>query len=424
MVVEAAFLQVYLKSHFNSIEKEKRTLYTDKSKQRLHLRPVLNNPAHNSKSTMSSERRPEFSGRTEGGAVTRRSLLLPLLLSPFVARSRKALANTPSSDDLPWKRLFTELAVGGGAYAGAYRVTPNGAINWYFANVGLQFIVNTLPDAVRNYLDAYIRAKDPVHHDISDIGPDLVSRVAPDSHDAYAGTFLGLAARYLRSSGDSAWWQANLSQLKAVAYYNLLTQIKPNGLVRAFQAPHPNGIGYLMDQCEAYQGLRDFGEALNLTNDPDAGYFSGFAVNLGIAVHRLFDPSRALWLWSDASPGGCDNWYPEMVAQIYPHLCDVHSSDAPGDYYRMQRGYEILRQTVPDWWNRPQDLYPWLAVGYYAALRQNNTNEAMAMLAMAQRFYLPGGVNTGHFAVCDLGYACGILAIDSQRPASSSCFIG
>jgi hypothetical protein len=90
----------------------------------------------------------------------------------------------------------------------------------------------------------------------------------------------------------------------------------------------------------------------------------------------------------------------------------------------MQRGYEILRQTVPDWWNRPQDLYPWLAVGYYAALRQNNTNEAMAMLAMAQRFYLPGGVNTGHFAVCDLGYACGILAIDSQRPASSSCFIG
>jgi hypothetical protein len=215
--------------------------------------------------------------------------------------------------------------------------------------------------------------------------------------------------RYTRITGDSTWWTANLGRLKAAAYSNLLTQIKPNGLVRAFQTPQSNGTGYLMDQCEAYSGLRDFAEYLIETGDSDARYFSGFPVQLGIAVHTLYDNQQQLWNWCDMlSPPG-NAWYPNLTAQIYPHLYDVHSTDAPGDYIRLHAGYNVLDNAVPNWWQRPQDLYPWLVIGYYAATRLNRIDLAADMLEMVTQYYLPGLVNTGFFLISEIGYLVGIL---------------
>ena len=196
-----------------------------------------------------------------------------------------------AADTFPWQRLLGQLAVTAGPWSGAWREAPDGPISWYFANLGLAFFTDVIPDAVRNYLDLYIRSLNS-QSIIMDVAADLSTPVAPDSHDAYAGTFLGLAVRYVRSTGDAAWWQANLGSLKMIAYFNLLTQVKPNGLVRAFQFPNPNGIGYLMDQCEVYAGLRDFGQYLIETNDTDATYYASFAMNLGIAIHTQFDANR------------------------------------------------------------------------------------------------------------------------------------
>ena len=96
--------------------------------------------------------------------------------------------------------------------------------------------------------------------------------------------------------------------------------------------------------------LRDFGQYLIETNDSDATYYSSFATNLAIAIHTQFDANANLWLWCDVpSPAG-DAWYPNLTAQIYPHLYDVHSTDAAsGDGYRLHRGFEVLTQAVPDW---------------------------------------------------------------------------
>lgn len=294
---------------------------------------------------------------------------------------------------------------------------PGGPINWYFANLGLYFFVDSAPASVRAYMDAYVRAKDPLRHNIADVAPDLATRQPQDSDDAYAGTFLRLAVRYVRASGDTAWWQYNLPQLKAIAYSNILTQIKPNGFVRAFQAPAENGIGYLMDQCEVYAGLRDFAEHLLETGDPDGGYYSRFPVSLGIAIHSLFDATRNCWNWCDVASPDSSAWYPNLTAQIYPHLCDVHSADAPGDYYRLYRGFDVLQQGAADFAARPQDLYPWLVVGYYAAAVRKDTSLALQMLAMARRYYLPGSVNTGRFTVADIGYVAGILS-EAAQPVS------
>ena len=270
------------------------------------------------------------------------SLILGSSLLSGGSQDSKLAAQTTPADNFPWQRLLSELAVTSGPYAGAWRSAPNGPISWYFANIGLAFFTRDIPDQARNYLNLYLNSLNP-QSIITDVAADLVTPLAADSNDAYAGTFLSLAVRYVRVTGDSAWWKANLGSLKLLAYSNLLTQVKPNGLVRAFQAPASNGIGYLMDQCEVYAGLRDFGQYLLETNDPDAAYFASFAVNLGIAIHAQFDANANLWLWCDVpSPPG-NAWYPNLTAQIYPHLYDVHSTDAPGDYYRLHRGFEVTR---------------------------------------------------------------------------------
>jgi hypothetical protein len=244
---------------------------------------------------------PNFEGEvTTQGRWSRRSVissLFPAVMmgsslaiggKPALAAQNNAVLPKPSavSAPFPWKRLLSELAVTAGPYCGAFRAVPNGPINWYFANLGLAFFTDAIPDTVRNYLDQYIKSLNS-RSVITDVAPDLSTPVAPDSHDAYAGTFLSLAVRYVRATGDSAWWKMNLGSLKALAYFNLLTQTKPNGLVRVFQSPQENGTGYLMDQCEVYAGLRDFGQYLIESDDVDAGYYSSFAMSLGIAIHTI-----------------------------------------------------------------------------------------------------------------------------------------
>lgn len=369
-------------------------------------------------------------GNDEAWRLSRRSVfssLFPSLVlgSLFLSQAKSAFAGRGEArippeittvDAFPWQRLLNELAVTSGPFAGSWRSAPNGPINWYFANIGLVFFAADIPDQLRNYLDLYLRSVDP-RGAIADVAADLSTPIAPDSNDAYAGTFLSLAVGYVRSAGDSAWWKANLGSLKRIAYLNLLTQVKPNGLVRAFQSPNMSGIGYLMDQCYVYAGLRDFGQYLLETKDPDAGYYSGFAINLGIAIHAQFDAHANRWLWCDAPLPPGNAWYPNLTAQIYPHLCDVHSADAPGDYYRLHRGFEVLTQTAPDWSTQPQDLYPWLVVGYYAALRREQPAEALSMLSMVLQYYLPGSMNTGRLLISEIGYVRGIVAVSQTSPS-------
>lgn len=365
---------------------------------------------------------PNKNNRADSFRLNRRAAFASLIPSAFVGYSflKAQQTNTNAGTGVfPLQRLIGDLAIATGKYAGAYRSTPNGPVNWYFANLGLAFLITEFPDAIRAYLDVYIRSLDPWQSFILDVAADLVTPVPPDSNDAYAGTFLTLAVKYVRATRDSTWWTANLGRLKAVAYSNILTQIKTNGLVRGFQAPNVNQTGYLMDQCEVYSGLRDFGQYLIETNDPDADYYASFAMHLGIAIHTLFDINANRWQWCDVPSPASNAWYPNLTAQIYPHLYDVHSNDAPGDYYRLHQGFTVLNQEAPDWPFKPQDLYPWLVVGYYAVSQQNLDADATEMLSMVLQYYLPGLVNTGYLLISEIGYVHGIMDLVSSKSKSS-----
>ena len=80
----------------------------------------------------------------------------------------------------------------------------------------------------------------------------------------------------------------------------------------------------------------------------------------------------------------------------------------------------MLTQAVPDWSTRPQDLYPWLVVGYYVALRQEKPAEALTMLSMVLQYYLPGLVNTGRLLISEIGYVRGIVAAAASLNAVRS----
>jgi hypothetical protein len=218
--------------------------------------------------------------------------------------------------------LLAPFRIDAGPYAGALRLAPTGAVNWYFATTSLLRLRRLPLPETRAYLDAYLEHLDPLEG-IADVLPmptGVYAPIAPDSEDAYAGTILSLAVRYRSESHDSAWWQASVPTLSAIAYAKLLTQFKPDGLIRASRT---DATGYLMDNVEDYDGLRAFASALTITHAADARYVSAFVAPLGDAIHGLYDESAQAFRWSDSGPIGPLVPYPSCAAQLYPQLYNV-----------------------------------------------------------------------------------------------------
>ncbi len=210
------------------------------------------------------------------------------------------------------------------------------------------FVVDYDPCTVVAYLDLYLNEILPGVGYAPDRAEDLRTLRFPDSHDAYAGAALSLAARYVIVTGNLPWIAERGPELATIAEANILSQLKPNGLVRAYRKPHMNGTGYLMDQCECYAGLRDFGRALKLANDRSAITYAEAAARLGEAIHEvLYDPRLRAWHWSDSDSDIQQRWYPDLAAQIFPHLYGVVTTDRERDLTRYTDGYSFLCSGAP-----------------------------------------------------------------------------
>jgi hypothetical protein len=232
--------------------------------------------------------------------------------------------------------LVLPFRIESGPYAGAYRYEAGGTINWYFATTALLRLPRVPLPETRAYLDAYLlhlKADDTID-DAEPTPAGAYVAIDPDSEDAYASTFLSLAVRYERDSGDRAWWQRNVSRFVEIAYRVLLTQVRPDGLIRAKRTIP---VGYLMDNVEDYTGLRDLASELNDTHAPDAAYVQAFVAPLGVAVHRLYDERTGAFRWSDTGPSGKLDAYPSCAAQLFPLLAGVTSGD-PVEDARHRRG--------------------------------------------------------------------------------------
>jgi hypothetical protein len=226
--------------------------------------------------------------------------------------------------------LLMPFRIDAGPYAGAYRFAPGGALNWYFATTALLH-VRRLPLAqTRAYLDVYLAHLDPAEG-IADVLPQpngIDAPIAPDSEDAYAGTFVSLAVRYHDEARDETWWRRNVATLSAMVYAKLLTQIKSDGLIRA---SHTDATGYLMDNVEDYAGLRSLARTLTASHAPDAAYFASFVAPLGAAIQRLYSEADQAYKWSDNDPVGPLVPYPACTAQVFPQLNDVAGDDRAAD---------------------------------------------------------------------------------------------
>jgi hypothetical protein len=230
--------------------------------------------------------------------------------------------------------LLSALHIDDGPYAGAYRVAPGGAVNWYFATTALLRLRRLPVPQTRAYLEAYLSHLDP-YEGIADVLPmstGIYAPIAPDSEDAYAATLLSLAARYRIESHDDAWWRQRVGTLSSIAYAKLLTQFKADGLIRASRT---DATGYLMDNVEDYTGLRMFADALRATQGTDAHYIASFVGPLGTAIHRLYDPTVQAFRWSDSDPLGPLEPYPACAAQLFPQLFGVSSGRPEVDEHDM-----------------------------------------------------------------------------------------
>ena len=302
------------------------------------------------------------------------------------------------------------LRIPTGPYAGGYEIAPNGRFNWYFTQLGLLPIVQYLGPAdlelyIRSYLDLYLRSLtvsctiDDVDFPFGRVNTSACKLVASDSDDSYAATFLSLAVRYVRASGNWTWWEANKARLKEVAYRNLALTAKRTGLTAVFQAPRSlgNSTGYLMDNCEAYRGLRDFASMLRERGElNEANYYDLLAANTaGGMVHQLFNVQRGAFIPADTSTGPETSFYPGATCQIFPQAFGVKELTPLFD-----RGWGFLNTNSPSWEDGRYDPYSWAVLGFVAALR-GQTTQAKAQLAAIEKKF---ATNRSLVTINELGF--------------------
>lgn len=127
-------------------------------------------------------------------------------------------------------------------------------------------------------------------------------------------------------------------------------------------------VKYLMDNCEAYRGLEDFGKLLDSLGSGEAPHYRARAKSIAAGIERmLWNPRIQLYHASKTGwfrPGvNIKKFYPDASCQIFPVLCGLHKPESE----RGVRLYKIFNEYHPDWIKISPD-YPWMVLGYYACL--------------------------------------------------------
>ena len=309
------------------------------------------------------------------------------------------------------------LRITTGPLANGYVIAPAGKLNWYFTNLGLLPILQYLnsqerQDYVRNYLDLYISRLESnfTIMDVNFTGGDVTQpvKVTQDSDDSYAATTLSLAARYMALSNDNVWYAANIATLKNMAYYNLATQVKANGLTSVFQRPNANEIGYLMDNCEVYRGLRDFQALLASKGDSDAAYYGTFATTIGNAIKTLWDAVRGGYRAGDAYVAADTTFYPGTFCQSFPQAFGVVEAKST-----FTGAWNYFNLYSPNWTALAYDPFPWAIHGYVARLR-GNTARARTQLANIDKLFVS---NRAMVTINELGWYQRARSLTNGMPA-------
>lgn len=392
-------------------------------------------------------------------ASSRQFMRLKVIRSPRAA-ILSSITTTNSATNNDPVNLLDLCTVKSGAYAGGivrYPMRPgpnngyedpNYELHWYHANIMLYYFVETEQAKVESYMTLYLKQVD-ANYRIRDV--DLLTadfsvwqNYHPDSDDAYAGSFLQLVGKHRRTYGD-AWFRANKAALKNIAYYNIATQIKVNGLTQTFQggvssdsdireddpvthAKHAfNSTGYLMDNIQAWAGLKELVDGLQADpNEPqsEVNYYAAFRDSMAAAIQsQLWDSVNNCWKPADVALAYTFNnvtyafppFYPFVQCQYFPELYGLpYGSDPAETQRRYNLGWSWLEanirtdagvltpwQNSAAWWT--EDVFSHIDIAV-VAVKRGEWQKVNSFLQMAAPRWLPG--STTHTATpCDqIGY--------------------
>jgi hypothetical protein len=286
------------------------------------------------------------------------------------------------------------LRINTGPLARGYLVAPYGRLNWYFTNLGLIPLVQYLSAAdldtfIRQYMDLYLSRvqSDYVIEDVNfnDASLQNITLVPSDSDNSYAATFVSLAARYLKTTGNWAWWDANKAKLQAMMDANIVALQMSNGLCRVFQpfrvSPVAN-YGYMMNNAEDYRSLRDYAGILALRGEStQSNYYHNVASTIAqsMAIH-LWDSGRSGFKTSDQdAQADSTSFYPGTTCQVFPQAFGVSELST---YFTA--AYRFLNTYSPQWPKEVYAPYPWTILGYVAAKR-GDTQRAQTQMRSTER---------------------------------------
>ena len=217
------------------------------------------------------------------------------------------------------------------------------------------------------------------------------SRNSMDSTDSYAATFLSLAWAYYQTGDSSAqnYVKSIATQLDSIGGVLIKTQ-QSDGLT---WAKPDYQIKYLMDNCEAYRGLRDLAQTFGATGD------SGKAAYYNAAADSMLNGIEGMWIngqwavYKDAlgnlAAPNMGTWYADATSQVFPVLLGV----VPATDSRSIQVYNNLNTAWPGWPTMSynvQDPFPWILVGD-AAIIMGDTARATTFMQQIEAKYVNQG---------------------------------
>jgi len=284
---------------------------------------------------------------------------------------------------------------------GALLYTPQ-VINPYYANIaaiGMTKDPNRMPQVV-GWINWYINHLNwpdkwglyGTTYDYNVNNGVATSTDNADSTDSYAATFLSLVWNAWQSGDANARSTiANLSyQLDVVGGVIIQTQ-QSDGLT---WAKPDYQIKYLMDNCEAYRGLRDLASLYqNAFGDTTkAAYYNA-------AANSMLNGILSMWMngsWAVYKDGigrlaapNLSTWYADASAQVFPVLMGVVNSSDP----RAQQAYAAFNAAWPGWPTlsfNSQDPFPWCLIVEGAAAMGDRNRVATYISTMQSKY-----VNSG-----------------------------
>jgi hypothetical protein len=195
-----------------------------------------------------------------------------------------------------------------------------------------------------------------------------------DADDSMLALWLQLLYTNAPDSGIPPAWQASVTKARAE-----LAALR-NARLDVYHVSRQNHVALLMDNIEVYSALEDIAKAEDRFGQHDAAERTRReAEQLDFGIQRVFWNKHAEWFRPSIQKSRPE-FYPDVVAQVYPWLADlpVNSELQIADAWQRWK-----QRFAAEWLDKKQDPHPWGLVAM-TALKVGDIDSAGCWLSRAQ----------------------------------------